>query len=618
MRRLIVAIVVIALSVCLPLALPGQAQGTQVRVEPAYSMVAVGDDVTVEIEVHDVQDLFGVDIGLSFDPEKLQAQDVTAGEFLAPVFEAQKTLDNRLGEVRYVFALMGPLPPVSGSGVLARVVFRGLEQGQSPVDLNRLLLANDAAEEIPATPSGAVIVVGGGAATTTATATATATATLTPSPTLATPTSSATATGTARPTATATVTPTRTRVPSPTPPRPTLEQLLLQQAAAAMGWSATIDSQPPLYKLTYVIAPGHSVEAQIRRYERLGDAETALEQERLGLVASGWDVDALSFFGNVAYRASRSLQSGFPVAPQHQRRFGFAALFWSVGAYAYDEGSQNLAPDPQDIAEAMYQAGLNLGLFGPRYPRAFLPLMMRAYTAAAGPTPSASVSPTVTATPSPTATLPVSPTATEFQTATITPSATATLTPIPSATPSPTVTEGPPPSPTLTATATTVVTPSPTPLYEQLIVNPSFENDEGWTLQGGFAPGYSVSRAHKGLRSMRLGIAAPYSGDVWSSVVQEVSIPEAVSEAQLSFYYFPVSSPVDSDYMYFTLERPTDHQELERAVWMERKQAWNLWTYDLSAYAGQAVDVRIGVYNDGQGITTVYLDDVELWVAPAN
>ena len=114
---------------------------------------------------------------------------------------------------------------------------------------------------------------------------------------------------------------------------------------------------------------------------------------------------------------------------------------------------------------------------------------------------------------------------------------------------------------------------------------------------------------------MRLGIVAPYSGGVWSSVRQQVTIPQDASEAQLSFYYFPVSSPVDSDYMYFILRKVPDGEELARVVWMEREQAWNLWTYGLSAYAGQTLQLWIGVYNDGQGITTVHLDDVELWVA---
>jgi hypothetical protein len=377
-----------------------------------------------------------------------------------------------------------------------------------------------------------------------------------------------------------------------------LEELVLQQAAAALGWSTTIESQPPLYRMTHVVGAGHSAEAWIQRYDYLGDAQAALEQERLGLVAAGWDVDTLPFFGHDAYRASRSLQPDSLIVSQNERQFGFGALFSTVGAYAFDEGAQNLAPDPETVAQAIYEAGLDYGLFGPRYPRAFLPLVLRAYTThPAGPTSTPSPTATLFASPSATPTLTQAPTATEMRT------------------PSPTVTEGPPPSPTASPTVTTMATPSPTALYEQVVLNPSFESDEGWTLQGGLAPGYSVSRAHKGLRSMRLGIVAPYSGGVYSSVRQEVAIPPGASEAQLSFYYFPVSSPVDSDYMYLSLRRMPDGEELDRVTWMEREQAWNLWTYDLSAYAAQTVQLWIGVYNDGQGVTAVYLDDVELWVA---
>jgi len=584
--RVAASTLLVALGFGFILSAVGQAEGTRVLASPASAVVAPGETVTLEIEVRDVENLFGVDIGLAFDPDKLEAQDVTVGEFLAPVFEAQKTVDNRAGRVRYVFALMGPVESVSGSGVVARVVLRGIAEGESAVYWERLLLANDAAEEIPATASGAVVVVGSGATT----ATPLSTATVTPSRTLVS-TRSPTATSSPTASATLTVTPTPTQVASPTP---VLEEQVLQRAAAALGWSATVESQPPVYRMSHVVAAGHLAEARIQRYDYLGEAEAALQQERLGLAAAGWDVDTLQFNGWEAYRASRSVQPDLPMLPVNERRFGFSTLFWVLSAYAFDESSQTPAPDPQTVAQAVYEAGLEYGVFGPRYPRVFLPLVMRAYvTWPAGTTPTASASPT----------------------ATLSPSATGTLTPTPTATASPTVTEGPPSSPTASPTTTVAVTSSPTMLYEQVIGNPSFESDEGWTLQGGLAPGYSVSRAHKGLRSMRLGIVAPYSGGVWSSVRQQVAIPQDAGEAQLSFFHFPVSSPVDSDYMYFVLRQVPDGEELARVVWMEREQAWNLWTYSLSAYAGQTVQLWIGVYNDGQGITTVYLDDVELWVA---
>ncbi len=114
---------------------------------------------------------------------------------------------------------------------------------------------------------------------------------------------------------------------------------------------------------------------------------------------------------------------------------------------------------------------------------------------------------------------------------------------------------------------------------------------------------------------MRLGVAAPYPARVWSSVKQTVVIPKEAEEAQLSFYYFPVSSPADSDRIYFLLKHPDTGAELEGEEWMEREQVWNVRTFDLREYAGQTVELWIGVYNDGQGVTTVYLDDVELWLA---
>jgi len=50
-------------------------------------------------------------------------------------------------------------------------------------------------------------------------------------------------------------------------------------------------------------------------------------------------------------------------------------------------------------------------------------------------------------------------------------------------------------------------------------------------------------------------------------------------------------------------------------VWTEYTQAWHQRSFDLRAYAGQRIKVHFGAKNDGQNwITSVYLDDVELWV----
>jgi hypothetical protein len=151
--------------------------------------------------------------------------------------------------------------------------------------------------------------------------------------------------------------------------------------------------------------------------------------------------------------------------------------------------------------------------------------------------------------------------------------------------------------------------------YEQLLDNTGFETDEAWEALGGYLPGYSVSRARSGLRSMRLGILAPYPHPAYSSVQQALDVPSQATEAVLSLYYFPVSSSDDSDYLYVVIYRTSDGARLRTVTWKDRHQAWSLRTMDLQDFAGQSIRLRIGLYNDGQGVTAVYLDDVEVWVA---
>jgi len=126
---------------------------------------------------------------------------------------------------------------------------------------------------------------------------------------------------------------------------------------------------------------------------------------------------------------------------------------------------------------------------------------------------------------------------------------------------------------------------------------------------------YSLVRAHSGSRSMRLGISRGSGVYSYSSVQQAVQIPDTATEAQLSFYYFPIGTPGGDDITYFCVLRGSDSEILECNFWNNYDQAWHLGAFDLRQYAGQNVKVHFGVRNDGAGETlTVYLDDVELWV----
>lgn len=158
--------------------------------------------------------------------------------------------------------------------------------------------------------------------------------------------------------------------------------------------------------------------------------------------------------------------------------------------------------------------------------------------------------------------------------------------------------------------------PTPTPDEVQLIVNGGFETDEAWEiLPTAYRAGYSYSRAHTGQRSMRLGIPAGGNVASYSSVQQVVQIPNAATQVELGFFYWPVTAWPDADRIYLTVLRASDDYVLQSTQWTDYEQAWHLRTLDLRPYAGQRIKLRFGVINDGQDwITSVYLDDITLLV----
>jgi hypothetical protein len=110
--------------------------------------------VTVDIRVNDVVSLYGADVRIQYDPTLLRVVDQDAytegtqiqplGGFLKPDFVIRKVACNALdaadelcnepaevGVVWYAATQMNPTPPVSGSGVIARITFRAAGAGLS-------------------------------------------------------------------------------------------------------------------------------------------------------------------------------------------------------------------------------------------------------------------------------------------------------------------------------------------------------------------------------------------------------------------------------------------------------------------------------------------------------
>lgn len=169
-----------------------------VRVSPSSSTVAVGSNVVVNITVQNVSNLFGAEFHLNFDPNLLEVVDADAGadgvqigvgDFLAPDFIAQNVADNAIGRVDFGLSQMSPHGPVSGSGTLATITFKGKANGTANLTFTDVLLADSSGGQIPATAQNGTVNVGGSSPPPPPPA-----ATNTPTPTPTTPPSGPTAT----------------------------------------------------------------------------------------------------------------------------------------------------------------------------------------------------------------------------------------------------------------------------------------------------------------------------------------------------------------------------------------------------------------------------------------
>jgi LysM repeat protein len=197
--------------------------GTVVRVVPTSSSVHVGDIVLVEVQVQNVNDLFGPELHISFDPNVLEVLDANAGQagvqighgdFLSPDVEAVNDVSG--GTIHYAISQLPPNQGVNGSGTLARITFKGKAEGTSSVTLQNVILADSAANAIEHTTQNGSVTVYSGDATPVPTATPEPGATATPEP------------GTPVPTPTPQPgTPVPTPTPAPTPgPGPICDRIL--------------------------------------------------------------------------------------------------------------------------------------------------------------------------------------------------------------------------------------------------------------------------------------------------------------------------------------------------------------------------------------------------------
>jgi PKD repeat protein len=162
---------------------------------------------------------------------------------------------------------------------------------------------------------------------------------------------------------------------------------------------------------------------------------------------------------------------------------------------------------------------------------------------------------------------------------------------------------------------------------QELIVNGGFETNAAWQFDS--APevgGYTTTVAHNDQRSVKLGILPPAPIQYGYAIVsQQVSIPAPVSQARLSFWYWPRredgTGPLTHSRQFAAL-LDGNGQMLEQLLESSADAPdWQYAEFDVTKYAGQTITIEFGVYHDGNALsgkrTALFVDDVSLEVAAA-
>ena len=170
LRIWVILLSVVALIAGLPLA-SVLASGTVAQLVPATQTIAVGATTTVAFHVADVNDLYGYQAEIAFDPALLEVVDadagttgvqVSLGSWLEPDFVFRNEADNSAGTITLALSQLAPSAAVSGSGDLATITFRGLAMGVSSIRFTDLTLANMNSEVIATTHQDAQLAVSDG------------------------------------------------------------------------------------------------------------------------------------------------------------------------------------------------------------------------------------------------------------------------------------------------------------------------------------------------------------------------------------------------------------------------------------------------------------------------
>jgi len=123
----------------------------QVSFEPAQASANVGDRVVVDIQVSNVQDLFGVPLAIGYDATVVELTEVQQGDFMSGDGQTPALVHRIDAETGTAIISVSRAPGASGAsggGTLIRLIFSALAAGRSPLSFNNIAARNSRRELI--------------------------------------------------------------------------------------------------------------------------------------------------------------------------------------------------------------------------------------------------------------------------------------------------------------------------------------------------------------------------------------------------------------------------------------------------------------------------------------
>jgi hypothetical protein len=143
----------------------GQQAAATVALQAERTSLAVNEAIEVQVIVSGVENLYGAECHLRFDPALIKIQDADdskAGVQISPgtafprgaSFVALNVADEQQGKMDFAATLINPAAPLSGQVMLASFIIIGKQEGSVALEFEQVLMADRHGNALPVNYTG--------------------------------------------------------------------------------------------------------------------------------------------------------------------------------------------------------------------------------------------------------------------------------------------------------------------------------------------------------------------------------------------------------------------------------------------------------------------------------